>query len=789
MREESLIDRETRRYGAVAVLILASLPVFAAVPDRVEIFARLDGQRVSGGEACFFRAGDGPGPLASFLKSREIRCLPADRALELPAGRWWYYVRNMDRNLIGAVPSAITILDLGAPMDRFQRIDVALRPAAALDLTRIKASLGSDDRLAVYISNERTDSQSMLLPIARDDTTVLVPSGMAVVLLLLRNNLVVNMSDPILLEKGERRLAPAFQTLAADKSNIIAWVELPEDARQTGDYWRILPAPKVTLEGGGKAFTPMIAPRPGFGIDGALLIFRNLPFADYSLRIGGPLWTAGDLPVQARNAGIIVPDQGLVTRPAASLAVEWSVNGPPPDTPHGDCAPPPETTAAATPATATAKLLTCDGLQPTMTPRFIQPERCKPFADAVTIDGRTRRAAFHGVKAGTYLLSVHEPGYPLGYAVATLTTAQEGHSAIAFDAFHVLGRVTLDDNPVKARLEYRSGMAFSDDDGRFYGALPLPPKNFTISVIRCSDGELLGIHKPLHPLETNVPHDIRIETNEVQVAIVDAETHRGVPKASFTGYSVAEDDEWDFLSETTVPTDADGKGTYHNAPADQKVAICASAPHYKHTCTEPFKFSGTREHSVQIELPPTHHTGRIVTNHEFLWGFVCFVGPDRAVREGIYINPDGTFEYRLEHTSPEYVVVASDLPLFAQALPDAIPGELTIPVPDLPIRSFDVSLSPATGKKDARIGLFIAGRYIPSDALSKHETFRGLQGMILGGGPYRIPDVFAAGPIQVGLGASPEEPDFVEESRFLLPKPASLNLIIKEVDATNHVVF
>src|SRR5437899_12599192 len=86
----------------VIALALASLPAFARAPFRVEIIAQHDGQRVEGAEACFFHSGDGTGPLEAFLQTREVRCLPADQVLELPAGRWWSYVRDAGHQVAAA---------------------------------------------------------------------------------------------------------------------------------------------------------------------------------------------------------------------------------------------------------------------------------------------------------------------------------------------------------------------------------------------------------------------------------------------------------------------------------------------------------------------------------------------------------------------------------------------------------------------------------------------------------------------------------------------------------------
>ena len=58
-------------------------------------------------------------------------------------------------------------------------------------------------------------------------------------------------------------------------------------------------------------------------------------------------------------------------------------------------------------------------------------------------------------------------------------------------------------------------------------------------------------------------------------------------------------------------------------------------------------------------------------------------------------------------------------------------------------------------QEDALIGVYVGGRYVPDQALFRHEALRGMQSGLRGRGPLRIPAVAEAGTIQVMLGPAP----------------------------------
>jgi hypothetical protein len=383
---------------------------------------------------------------------------------------------------------------------------------------------------------------------------------------------------------------------------------------------------------------------------------------------------------------------------------------------------------------------------------------------------------------------VHEPGVGNQYAITTVAIGEETKSVLAFESFNVLGRVTLDGKPLRAKLEFTSGTAYTDAGGYYVGSLRRKPARH-VRVIRCSDGADLGTRVAAKPIEAGVPHDIEITSNEMRVQVVDAQTSRPVAKSLVTIYSVAETGD-EALFEPAA-SDGDGSMTVHDLPQDFMIRICASADHYEKKCIEPFVFD-ERKRSAEVKLAPLNRSGRIRTDHPLSpsWSAVFFVGPEGAIRERVSVRSDGAFDFRLPHAGPEYAVVASsDLPLFVVPLSETSTDTLEIAVPHVPVRTIELSIAPATAKKDALIALSLDGRYIPQQALGGYQASHGYQGMILGHGPLLMPDL-AANNIRVALGPTMSElPPNATIPDFVLDPMYGSKLIFKEVDATNRIVF
>jgi hypothetical protein len=201
--------------------------------------------------------------------------------------------------------------------------------------------------------------------------------------------------------------------------------------------------------------------------------------------------------------------------------------------------------------------------------------------------------------------------------------------------------------------------------------------------------------------------------------------------------------------------------------------------------------AGIRSHGVTVALErkDTLH-GRILSPAEFTWGRVYFVGFDGVVREKTTLAGDGTFSYNLKHEAPEYVVVVSNAPLFVSRLPVNSPEALELSLPAGAVRDLQVSIDPGSPRADALVGLFFDGLYVPSEALSVHQSARGYQSAVYGRGPLTVPSVFATVPVQITLGPAPQDIGKTFPAGFdplLLPQYASAPR--REVPADGRIVY
>ena len=202
-----------------AVLLVLLAPVLIAADLRVDFVGRAGGARVAGAEVCFFKAGYGPGPVAKFLDEDAFRCFPADKIIAMPPGRWAFVLRQSDKKLISTNPSILTVPAPGPPVDVFQTIVSDMIPAEMLDLSNAAGALRPDDRLALYISNQGAPYFPLLMPLDQGARSVLVPTGMPLVLLSMQHWRVLNVTDPFIVSR-KARLAPPFQKLADDKGTM-----------------------------------------------------------------------------------------------------------------------------------------------------------------------------------------------------------------------------------------------------------------------------------------------------------------------------------------------------------------------------------------------------------------------------------------------------------------------------------------------------------------------------------------------------------------------------------------
>jgi len=765
---------------AVAAAILSA----SAFAYRLEFAARRNGEPLRGAEVCFFKAGETDEPIELYLQSGEVRCFSADSVIEMTPGRWLYYLKHPD-GWMSSSPSVIKY-PKALTQDIFGTRYVDLNPAGVLDFSALPA-LGPDESFGLYVSNSSTAYLPMLIPISREERSAIAPAGMPLLVLRLRHHQVVDVAGPLTIEHGQRAVlsSASFLPSSPERSTVLTWIGFVPEARNPDTAWDRLPAPTLKLIGNGATLTPSLAPRSGFGTDGALFVFRDVPAGRWTAEVDGKFWARSSLPIDV-TGNLVVTRTGVTTRPAGAVDIDWSVAALPPRNAPCDGDLP---TANAV-AKAVAKLLSCRQWQPSLPLDVVDLQQCKVISEK-TLDAGDRHLEFPAVAPADYVVTLKQPAFGLSRALASVKIGEVAHANLELDPFIVSGRLTLDGHPLRARIEFRSGSTVSDDDGQYIAALTGAPRDLPVIVKRCGDNQVIYTSLPSSPLAAGGRYDIDITSNVVDVKIMDAATSRPIPNANVQvgAFLAGDDDAGAFLAGIAPATD--GNTTVSNVPINRQLVICAVASEYRRRCSERFSMAETKSRSITVSLEQKDNLhGRVVSTSAFDWGRIYFVGPDRTIQEEAALASDGTFSYSRKHQAPEYVVVVSNAPLYVGPLP-ANPSEtLEVSLPACAARELQVSIDPKSPLQDALVGLFVGGLYVPRAALSKHQGAHGFQSVVYGRGPLVVSPVLETGLVQVTLGPAPQEigktipavPD-----PFLLPQYATAPR--REVPADGRIVF
>lgn len=711
----------------VALVCVVALRSFAA---RQRFLVRYDGQPAAGADVCLFPAGDDSDPFALYLSGRDVRCFPADKVLDIPPGTWFFYAKR-GKDLVSAQVATITNRGTKFAPDTYGETQIDLRPAATLDFTKLNESRGADDAFAIYLSNEGTECRPAMLPVPPGDRSALVPAGVRLLVLKTRFSHVIDVSEPLI---GDGvTVVPPFRSLAAGRAHLLAWIDFRPEARDPDAEWKAIPAPAIVLNIGGRRVAPEIPPRAGFGSDGALMLFRDVPLGNGTLMAGGGIWTRDELPIDATRAGVVVMTRGAVVTPATMLTVRWS--GSAAARKDDDCAP------ATTQAEAPIRLLACEGA------------RCSEAATPSSLDRRQQIATFEGLRPGNYTIEIGDQR-----SAVTVKLGEQKTHDVALHPFRLFGRVTADDRPIRARLEFASGIAVTDTDGRYDADLTASPRDVPVDIFDCADGHLLQTAIPEHALEANQPYDVDIQHNHISISVVDAGSGRGVPGAEvhLAALKSSGSDEASFLGGTDHVTGSDGTARFDNVLRNHPLVICARSEHHERACSDELSFNGTRAIDVTLALhSKASLQGRVRSSAPIQSGRIFFVGADAKVREWSAIQPDGVFFHRLPHASPEYAVVVSTLPLLAAPLAGG-DAAIDIAMPAAVARDVDVAIR-SLPQQDGLLTLFIGDRQILEQAFNWHQSLRGMQSIVFAGGPLRIPQIFETAAITVGLGPAPKD--------------------------------
>jgi hypothetical protein len=776
-----LMNTRARTYAAViATIVMAA----AAQASRNEFIATFEGKRVAGAEVCFFRPGDGPDPIDLYLRSDEVRCLPADDVIDIPAGRWLYFIKAP--GLVSMTPSLIKSAEF-KKADLYGSDRTDLTPAGTLNVASLRNQISDGELLGLYVSNQNVDpSFPMLVPIPPAETNVIVPANAPLLVLAIWHGHISRMAGPFVVPVHGQMSAHAFISTPESTSLVAVWSEMAPTARQPGPHWKTLPAPSVNLVSRDKNFAPLIVPGAGVGIDGALLLFSNVPSGKATVRLGGELWQHATMPIEIASPLFVAPTP-VITQPASALSVKWSAPTLPVPKSLSSCLAESARPAPPKEAHPLVRLYACEGLQPTIDPSSVDTKACRAIAAPAALNERSKSASFEGVPPGDYLLGIKEPEFPAKRAIVSLRLAERAESVLTINDFRVYGKVTRGGTAVHARLQFINGTAFTDDAGQYEAYLPSSPRNLPIRIFDCLDGHPVYTEIPTAPLRPNEPHDVEIPHNHIQIGVVDKTNALPIHDAAIeVGALIDSQGNGEFLSGGST-TDDKGSTAFDNAPPDRDLIVCATAKTYRRGCSAPFKVGTAESSSVTVELIRAGLQGRILAPAKFApWSSIFFTAPTGIVTESVKIGEDGTFEYSKTHLAPEHVVIASNFPLFASTLGTEDSKPIEISVPQLPPSQIAVGIGPSRSQADAVIGVWLGPLYVPIDALSLHQDGRRQLSEIYGRGPLVIKDIVSPLGITVALGPRPQDLSSPIDV-FTLPDASKYER--KAPDAAGRVTF
>jgi hypothetical protein len=750
---------------AFAFLLAAALPASAG---RLEVIARAGEQRISGAEACFYAAGedDDGAPLKRYLSYAQTTCLPADKVLRLPAGRWNLFVRAEGR--VSAHPFVITVPP-SAPSGGLQTLLVDLLPAARLDFTQLAAGLKEGEVAGAYFDNDgQAESVAGARPLASGETSLLVPAGMTVLPLVVRGGVPVRIGRPLLLRHGDAVAATVERDVCCD---VIARVMLdPAERRQL--VGSKATSPRLALiNPRAEAVAPSIAStgRPTPMFDEGLAVFEHVPPGRYTLRLEGADWRSDEMSidVEAKN-GItaIAAKRSLVARQGSAITVRWSID-------PVALAPAPSCESDSEQPPIALRLFRC----PTAGDEARYATTCR-VVESATLPGRGEDAKTFAVGPGEYVAELR-----INSLVAS-AAARNGEAFVAIKPTVLRGTVRRSGEGIRALLQFRSGAAVTDEFGRYAAALMRLPV-FSPIVVQPCDGSPIYREVPRQKLSEGESYDIDIPTNELRVRVINAVTRLPVERVHVYAAPLGgETGDLEPFFEDMSPTDASGATAAKQLAFDTPLHVCATAERYVAQCTETFVLDRTAQKDVTIALQPrAGPQGQITAGAPFLNGLLFVVAGGRSVEEAA-VAEDGSFVLRHDHPDPVIVAVASaNNPLAVLTLRRQ--NEMLLGT--MPRRrDVEVSLAPDSATPSAAIGLIIDGTVLPRNVILAHFPSRHVPTILRRGETVTVRDV--SGSIVVLLGSDVAPPPYPPVDPFGIPALVA-SMRSAPVDANGRAAF
>ncbi|MBV9494535.1 MAG: hypothetical protein JOZ54_09830 [Acidobacteria bacterium] len=709
----------------------------------------VSGNRVEATVCVFSSAGS---PLQQWFGSSTIRCFPSTSVVAFPNGDWTFYAVQPGKAASFHSYRAIVRDDPRNTDTGFKQVQMDLAPAGKATLSSSARRLKGDDRIALYFPRS-AKTVPFVIPNIPDEGYFTVPIGLPFL--------------PIEYELGGRpvRVGNLHAGIAANDSvvlddfdaapgtDVLSAVSVSCRPKElTAANASELPPPAFALRTSDGKQSISIVPT-GRLAAGDLVVFKNAPATtDATIIATGSTWEPSTKTVAlAPNTLTVVPSLELI--PAGALRVQLSATAEDwvrtvAEKPCGD--------RDARKRDVVLRLSSTGG------------------ASLRTLPLGERDLVFDQLRADTYALSIESVGFRSVYDKRIVVKTGEQTVEIAPDLTSLSGTVMRHGRPVHASLQLNELTATTNSLGWYAAYRPSDVAWDRALIWDCETGAQFVVFPSREALLSN---NLDVELPDAHsVRVLDDDTSKPIGEALITISVPSPEDPRELLYNRGQRADGSGFALLATTPLGN-FRLCASAEGYEEDCR---LVNGERETSLRLRRKDTL-VGKIVGAGSVTRAMLLFVSPEGAIRETAAVRADGTFRHERPHGAGELAIFVSvDHPLFVLPVPPAMP--LTIELPSVPIRSFDVMTD---GKDDYEIGIAIGDVIVPSAALSRHQAARGA-GAFTVAGRLTIADIAATAPITVYKGFSRStRPPTVASSVDIFARPELVATFARRIVPAN----
>lgn len=688
-----------------------------------------------GAEVCRFQARDREKPFDRWLSAKDVTCVAASEALTFPKGLWNVFARSH-----GAVSIDPILIDGGKPTET---LPIALVPAATVVLQLPAGHSGvlySPKHVTAFPAGERT----------------IVPAGEELWLLVLSKGDPVAVIPLAAINEGSERLVDArtFSNVPA----FLGWLHLSDEDVAAIKNARGVQTPHIHITAAGKDSEAIPLPSP-YALNGAFVFIPARSVGEADLKVDGRGWMRSSRSIRIAPQSLTLLRAPIVASATTTVIVNWSAYSDLPalDRAIGSCDPSKDVSRF------DLSISLCGEPKPG---KAIDPKTCTTVkTESLRPELKFGTVTVDEARPGTYRAELRYGKLPPFDVTSQVPPLQQRPIQLQASYAELYGSLTRGGVPLSddARVEVpEDALGFSVRGSGEYHAVFKDPGgpvllgvDAKIDIITC-DGKSAFVLTD-REVRRKTRYDIDIPDNLLTVKVVDTFTGAALPAATvqYTIMSLRKPPRP--LMTRDANQDGGGRFVIRELP-ERELHLTVTCPGYKKKAIEPFTLSKSEKKDIDVQLEPLGGSeAKIVSARPFVNGMIFWNTADGVETEHADLFPDGTFHFEQTHYREETMTVISlSHPLWILRAPPverATPLRVQFPDSATP-RDAEVYLNGASPRLMTNIGVAIAGLRVPQPALVQHLALRGIGPLANGPGPFLIPALAEAGPIDILLGPS-----------------------------------